>query len=448
MLKSLEDKIVAAQEALAARVQDQSRAEKLLTKLDNLEHYHQTFEKDVSADIEELHLKLSDVVTVTVNREPIAKLIADLKQTRTGIENQLDGSVEGSLEQRRSQVSETIAGLEAQLDAPQKEYQAYLDSVKIWESRRALISGTDSTLGSIKYFEKQLSDLAHIPLELKALRKQRERKVLEIYREKSKLRSYYQSYYGQVQQFLNNHELARNSHFGMTFNVSIAESGFSDAFIKMINQRKTGSFSSMEDGAAKLKRILDGTNFDSPLDTLRFVRKIMTLLCLHEGANIHVPDQLRQDDAIRELYRLLFSLGYLEPRYSLQWDGKGLEQLSPGERGNLLLIFFLIIDKDDRPLIIDQPEENLDNQTVYKTLVPCIKNAKRRRQIVLVTHNPNLAVVCDAEQIIYSHIKKDQKNEVIYESGSLENPDINQRVIDVLEGTRPAFDKRDDKYQS
>ena len=50
--------------------------------------------------------------------------------------------------------------------------------------------------------------------------------------------------------------------------------------------------------------------------------------------------------------------------------------MSPGERGTLLLVFYLLLDKDDIPLVIDQPEENLDNQTVYELLVPCMKEAR------------------------------------------------------------------------
>lgn len=98
-----------------------------------------------------------------------------------------------------------------------------------------------------------------------------------------------------------------------------------------------------------------------------------------------------------------------------------------------------LVDRSDIPLVIDQPEENLDNQTVYKTLVPCIKDAKQRRQIIMVTHNPNLAVVCDAEQVIYAEIQKENGNAVSYSSGSIENPNINRRIVDVLEGTKPAF---------
>ena len=85
---------------------------------------------------------------------------------------------------------------------------------------------------------------------------------------------------------------------------------------------------------------------------------------------------------------------------------KELHQLSPWERGTLLLVFYLLVDKDDIPLVIDQPEENLDNQTVCELLVPCMKEAKQRRQIMMVTHNPNLAVVCDAEQVVCAALDK------------------------------------------
>jgi ABC-type Mn2+/Zn2+ transport system ATPase subunit len=105
-------------------------------------------------------------------------------------------------------------------------------------------------------------------------------------------------------------------------------------------------------------------------------------------------------------------------------------------------------DKQDIPLVIDQPEDNLDNKSVYQILVTFIKKAKKRRQIILVTHNPNLAVVADAEQIIHVSIdKKDSKPDFDFFSGSIEEPSINQAVVDILEGTLPAFDNRRLKYR-
>lgn len=63
----------------------------------------------------------------------------------------------------------------------------------------------------------------------------------------------------------------------------------------------------------------------------------------------------------------------------------------------------------------------------------------------IVTHNPNIAVACDAEQIIYCE-KKADVSQIRYESGAIENPAIRKHVVDVLEGTMPAFDLRRLKY--
>lgn len=111
----------------------------------------------------------------------------------------------------------------------------------------------------------------------------------------------------------------------------------------------------------------------------------------------------------------------------------------------MLLIFYLALSKESKPIIIDQPEDNLDNQSVYSKLVPCICRAKQKRQVIIVTHNPNIAVACDAEQIIYCE-KKADASQIRYESGAIENPAIRNHVVDVLEGTMPAFDLRRLKY--
>ncbi len=97
-------------------------------------------------------------------------------------------------------------------------------------------------------------------------------------------------------------------------------------------------------------------------------------------------------------------------------------------------------------MVIDQPEENLDNQSVFTILVPFIKEAKKRRQIIIVTHNPNLAVVCDAEQIIHVVINKADKNKVHIHTGAIESLKINNKLVEILEGTLPAFNNRDLKY--
>ena len=108
-----------------------------------------------------------------------------------------------------------------------------------------------------------------------------------------------------------------------------------------------------------------------------------------------------------------------------------LEELSPGERGIILLIFYLALSKESKPIIIDQPEDNLDNQSVYSKLVPCICKAKQKRQVIIVTHNPNIAVACDAEQIVYCEMDK-MRNQIRYVSGAIENPTIRNHVVYAL----------------
>ncbi len=127
---------------------------------------------------------------------------------------------------------------------------------------------------------------------------------------------------------------------------------------------------------------------------------------------------------------MLFGLNYLEPRYSLLFQETQIEQLSPGQRGALLLIFYLLVDKGRNPILLDQPEENLDNETVVSLLVPVLTQAKKRRQIIMVTHNPNLAVVCDAEQIVWATFDRKDGSRISYTAGAIENLHLTFNQLD------------------
>ena len=129
----------------------------------------------------------------------------------------------------------------------------------------------------------------------------------------------------------------------------------------------------------------------------------------------------------------------------LKMGERDLEELSPGERGIVLLVFYLALSQNNIPIIIDQPEDNLDNQSVYSKLVPCICEAKKKRQVIIVSHNPNIAIACDAEQIVYCHMDKNTHT-ITYEAGAIENSIVKGHVVDVLEGTMPAFNLRQKKY--
>ncbi|VWC19146.1 hypothetical protein BAR24066_05709 [Burkholderia arboris] len=160
----------------------------------------------------------------------------------------------------------------------------------------------------------------------------------------------------------------------------------------------------------------------------------------------HIPDGEDFRSWARNVSDWLYSTDHISVGYGLQYDGVDIEQLSPGTRGIVLLLLYLAIDaEDDRPLIIDQPEENLDPQSIFQELVDCFREAKKRRQIIIVTHNANLVVNTDAEQVIVATCgphRPSQLPEISYDSGSLENPRIRKHVCDILEGGERAFKER------
>lgn len=149
---------------------------------------------------------------------------------------------------------------------------------------------------------------------------------------------------------------------------------------------------------------------------------------------------------IDQISTWLYGTDHVEVKYGLEYENVDIQQLSPGTRGIVLLLLYLSIDiNDERPLIIDQPEENLDPELVYHELVSCFKEAKTRRQIIIVTHNANLVVNTDADQVIIasrgSH-KPKALPDISYTSGSLENPVIRDAVCAILEGGKEAFKER------
>jgi len=157
-----------------------------------------------------------------------------------------------------------------------------------------------------------------------------------------------------------------------------------------------------------------------------------------------------------DLFDWMYSTDHVDISYKILYGGTELEYLSPGTRGIALLVLYLLMDEDDRrPLIIDQPEGNLDNSSIYAQLVPYIRAAKAKRQIILVTHNPNLVVATDVEQVIVATAERPTTQpypRITYQSGSLEHahseesPGIRQAVCTLLEGGRQAFKDREGRY--
>jgi ABC-type lipoprotein export system ATPase subunit len=167
--------------------------------------------------------------------------------------------------------------------------------------------------------------------------------------------------------------------------------------------------------------------------------------------NVNFPPSkyLRTGVTIQDAFEWLYDTVHIRLNYGLKYNGADLDKLSPGTKGIVLLILYLGMDvADTRPLIVDQPDENLDNESIYELLTEYFKTAKVRRQIILITHNPNLVVNGDSEQIIVASCKRRASGlpYMTYEAGALENPAIRSQVCRILEGGTDAFRKREKRY--
>jgi len=445
------EKLRTEKTTLTKRIND---SDTLLQKLDNFQQQFDTFKSECEVLCSHLRIEFDNIAKLELDRGNIEEVRGDASARLDEVKEQLRDNNENGPVCKLTQAKVDMEELKAALDQDNKNYQEYLRELEEWKKRCAAIEGTPTNPeeGTIRYYEALLTKIDDtIPSHLKDLKTKRSEKVRDIYSRLDELRGDYELLYASVREFMKRAPFTDPDRFLLDFSVSIQQKGLLERFFDYIGQNKRGSFYGTEQGKGRLRGMLDTASFDTYDGLSRFLESLERSLIKDEredsnGEARYPVEQLRKEAAIIEFYDYLYCLDYLKPEYSLQWAGKGLHQLSPGERGLVLLIFYLFIDTKDNPLLIDQPEENLDNESIYKVLVSCIKKAKERRQIIIVTHNPNLAVVCDAEQIIYSEIDKQNGNQITYTCGAIENPAINKKLIDVLEGTRPAFDNRDSKY--
>jgi ABC-type cobalamin/Fe3+-siderophores transport system ATPase subunit len=154
-----------------------------------------------------------------------------------------------------------------------------------------------------------------------------------------------------------------------------------------------------------------------------------------------------------ELLNYLFSpdsvKNYLYVNAEFEYKGKTVDKLSVGQRGTFYVCLKLATDPFGSPFVFDQPEDDLDNDFIMKQLVPLFRQIKKYRQVIIVTHNANLVVNTDAEQII---VASNEGEIISYDAGALEDGSvvhgvgIKASICNILEGGSYAFEKRERKY--
>ena len=418
------------------------------------------FRKSEIEYLEKYDLSIDDIFPMPIfNLSSILDKIESLENEKTKYQLEL-GKIDYSSDQKL--VNEKKNLLWFKMEIIQNEYdrlsgllnekqlliEKYNNNIKEWEFRKLEIEGDKESprAGTLNYYKKELKYVeGELSQQIKKYKKIRKQIAGNIYDKKSEIVNIYSDLKKNIDSKLKEN-LDKIKGYSISLEASFLIRGLISNFIDFIDKGKTGHFQGVENAKSRINEFLKDLDPNNKVAVIEKIEEITEILEFSNGEKQNPFSQIRSSRSLEELFDYIYGLEFLTEKYALKFGGKDIQQLSPGERGAALIVFYLLLDNDKKPLIIDQPEDNLDNQSVFEILVPFIKQAKQQRQLIIVTHNPNLAVVADAEQIIYVNIDKENNYQFSTEQGGIENKRINGKIVDILEGTMPAFDKRKIKY--
>lgn len=208
------------------------------------------------------------------------------------------------------------------------------------------------------------------------------------------------------------------------------------------------------------KEIID---FDEFKVDMLVANKIAKFINLCVEGDLH----LIKGQTIENVLRNMLS-DWFHTSYNVKMDNDTINEMSPGKKALVLLKLLISLADSKCPILIDQPEDDLDNRSIFDELIPFIREKKKIRQIIIVTHNANVVLGGDAEEIIVANQQgnnaPNMEKRFEYRSGAIEDDSlvfdlngnvekgilnekgIQQHICDILEGGKKAFDLRKHKY--
>ena len=441
----------------------------LHTKVRVFQSTFQSFATDLLASATAVGITQLDPFRVSFNVGPINQALQDRSQDlQTQIEGLLTGSraqVSAALNQDASEWTfDNYETLSALVDTKAKETKAFETTKIKFQQQKAKITQTEKLIIALQTEITKLE--AEATAQRKAVRDRRFAKYCEYFgvlaAERTEITKLYQPLQAALDQ---GSDTDRRLRFQAQCVYRLDE--HLEKGLAILDRTKRGNFRDVD----ALRKALDAqwTAFLNGSFDPDVVRNALTglwseFLQLHTEAGdqrIEIESQLRDGYSTQDFCDWFLDPTPFDVTSSLTFDDTDLYLLSPGKKGIVLLILYLGMDQaDTRPLIIDQPEDNLDNLSVYRDLIGLFRNRKQFRQIILVTHNPNLVVNADAEQVVIATFDGKATPRIEYSSGSLENqaeqiPNVDlkdladgiiEQVCDVLEGGSGAFSRRSKVY--
>lgn len=373
-------------------------------------------------------------------KEIVSEFSIIVKDKSTELNDELTKKVEDLKEQLKEWTNKE-KDIQTRIDEKKKELEA---------------QGIPFDLGKINQISKDIIDLTARVKKLEASQKEllgleNERKLLVAERKSLKSKIYY-TRFGFSETVNQN---LKNTLDGLFIDVKYEEGKYSDSFeksLKTLMDWRTSQvpkanlisrqFTPLDlvdackrNDQTKLKTLVDenGAQLLSSTEITTLIQRINKDHCFEDFESLEFDD--RPSIKITKIYK--------DESGATMRNTKSISQLSLGQQQSVLL-GILMLSKSKKPLIIDQPEDNLDSEFIFKTIVMNLRKIKESRQVIIVTHNPNIAVLGDAELII--PLKSTSVKSHILSAGSIDKKATRETCCEILEGGQSAFKQRQTIY--
>lgn len=417
-------------------------------KLDKLENQFNNIRESVKLIYEiksnltkELELKLDNYKDLDIDKNE--KLINELNES---VSKELDLIKQklfifnAESNQKFKSISNCIlnSNLNNEIDNVKKEYEKIIDDNKeidVSKYKELVIEDKKNRENLIK-LEQELSKLSNIKQNIK-------RKIDEYVEELGKLTQKRNEVVDEI-----------NSK---AENISLSIEGLSNGerWLKEI-RKELGKKDSFE---SSFRSLYDALFPQDKIDIAKYKEWLMFLLTSETGDITDICSEVK-DQKFKAIWNDKCKTNTLSSLFEIKLEDKininivnGKQELnildgSPGQKSASILAF--ILSQGNDPLIIDQPEDDLDNSLIIKLVVDNIRKQKQNRQIIIVTHNPNIPVLGDAEGIIM--LDRDESGSVSLrdnkKAGCIEEKTIKSGICDIMEGGIEAFKRRESKYKN
>lgn len=396
-------------------------------KLEKLKQYLNIAKVFIDEDLKQFNDTIKSINEILADLEFNTTTFSEITYTENESLNQLLQSVEEAIKKNLAEIDEE----QEKLDQQQNQVSEH---AKLLDKR----SQEEKALQNLVKSIQQVDQLKKALQETIDLRTSQYKTMLTLIKEKqSKYSQIIERFSEQLSSSATNVRTKVLTELDFYAEIQFAEDKFLESAEDLFNNRRItvrGKDSEFSNTLYLLREYTkqEGDNIDRLTNGIENHTKDNDL-----REKIKQNSSINQDDFFKVFYK-----NYFNVKPVVKYKETSLEHLSLGQKATVLMKIYLAQGRN--PIIIDSHDDHLDNQFIMEELIPAIREAKKFRQIILVSNNANVVVNTDAEQIIIAE-RNDMK--ISFISGSLENSEIRKKALEVLEGGELAFKQRQQKYR-